>query len=269
MRTRSGDSTVTNSTFALLGNIWWFSMTGPRTSTAIASGSSDEQHGMRIAHRQTGGLDDLVGQLDLGVEGVGSLPANGYPGRQEDRGPHVDPHATILEDPHPLDAGTGVHLDLGGIDQALFAGEYGQASDPVAAHLAQGPVGIDVVHEQRGTARARGDAQDAVSPDAEMAIAQATHEFPGHAQLVLRVGDHDEVVPDAVIFGESHISRLRPKSRAGRQPLPPQRQAAPRRTTRPRGSARNHDSCRRAKRLVARTIASRNSCCDAPGESRI
>lgn len=78
----------------------------------------------------------------------------------------------------------------------------GGAAKAVAAHFGAGAVGVEDDHLDVGVG-GRGEEEDTVGPDAEMAVAELGDSV-GWEGFGGEPGDDDEVVAEAMHFGEGH-----------------------------------------------------------------
>ena len=100
----------------------------------------------------------------------------------------------------------------GGLHRLLLPGEAGlvavtaDAAGAVAAHLAQGPVGVVEAHPVVAPVLGGVHHDEAVGPDGEMPLAEPPRQSgEGRLrQLLNQVVEDDEVVPGAVHFPEFH-----------------------------------------------------------------
>ena len=118
---------------------------------------------------------------------------------------------------------TGEGFEANGVGEMEEAGaEAGEAARAVSAHFGFATVGIVVAHAEVGLRGGCGFcADEAVSTDATVTVAEACDLFFGKADLVCAVIDHDEVVSGAVHFGEGEVHLLNgTRKRAGEKGEP-------------------------------------------------
>src|SRR4029453_6043531 len=170
-----------------------------------------EHHRVRVAHGQAGG----GGTPAVPLPGALIVPG----GRAHVDGDLVDVAVVVGVQLQVLDPGAGLQVE-GGADVAAVAQVLADDPDPVAAHLGQRAVGVAVVHEERGGG-AGGDADQAVRPDAEVAVAHRPDQLGGDPVAVGQVLDDHEVVAGAVPLDELHASTLPVRLQGPGDPLRP------------------------------------------------
>ena len=181
-------------------------------------GIEDRSHGevevLQLLHRRQ--RDDHMGVAEVGVltRSRDAQPAGAHE------------HVVVVDiPPAEVDlesegaARQGLHARARADAQGLFQGRQAGVDEvlrehprAVAAHLGHRAVGVAIVHEPFRSGGGGGgalvdrrradDAQQAVSSDAEAAIAQDGDMVVGEIERTVGVGDHDEVVPRAVALGE-------------------------------------------------------------------
>ena len=191
-----------------------------------------EHHRVRVAHRQDGRGHPLAVDLQRAL-----VLHRGW--AHVDRDP-VDAALVVGVQLQVLDPGAGLQVE-GAADKATVAQVLADHPDPVAAHLGQGAVGVAVVHEERRVG-ARGDADQAVRPDTEVAVADGPGQLGRERVVVGQVLHDHEVVAGPVCLDELHAQPFPNSSRARATRSGP----GGRVLHRTRGSLRNQASWRRA-----------------------
>jgi hypothetical protein len=99
-------------------------------------------------------------------------------------------------------AGPGGDLEHEGLLRRVSFGEVlHDAAQTVAAHLSDRAIGV-VDHHAARDARLRENRQHAVSPDAEVAIAESARQIGIDVDAAFTPVDDHEVVPEALVFEE-------------------------------------------------------------------
>src|SRR5262245_11347592 len=171
-------------------------------------GILDEDHGVRVAHRDRGDPELLA--VDLEQVAEHRARARAERGRDlrrlEDGAPHLDADPPRARPARAHHAGEGLDPDLVLRRVTPVPQELEEAADPVGAHLHLGAVGVVDLHAEVGAPGGPDDEQ-LVRPDPEVPVAQAGRDRADRRQLLADAVEHDEVVARAVHLREVERAR--------------------------------------------------------------
>ncbi len=204
-------------------------MAGPNSSrqrAQVGLGVVDEDHGVRIAHRDGGHLEARPVRGDRRAHrALAAARLHRDLAAREPRAAHLDRDrshlAVVTAVLAAVVAGLGVDRAREqarvGVDaqhraahrRVALVKHLGDAANAVAAHLRLAAIGVEHAHA-RVTVDGRQDRQNAVGADAEVAIAHRAHDrrlLDRHGSAIRGSGavaqvDDDEVVTQAFDFGE-------------------------------------------------------------------
>ena len=206
---------------------------GRAIGTSTSAGSSlDEQHEVRVAHRDGGRLEGPAVDLErLGEERLAGGTGHRDLRRARTRaGPiptvtgSTTPSADVEREVLRAVARTDAELRRRRV--AALEHELAEAADPVAAHLGERAVRVAVVHEE--VRRRRPPRVTRITPSAP--TPECRSQSGGDERLrqrpgVLEVLEHDEVVPGAVVLPDPELSHRSPTRQVRRQVLDERRRA--------------------------------------------